>query len=302
MIATGTDIKPVEIVMFMRTVKSRVLFEQMKGRGVRVIDPTELQAVTPDAKAKTHFVIVDCVGADGGRRSPTRSRWSGRRRVSFKALLEHVALGGTDPDYYSSLASRLARLDQQCGAEREPANRGGIRRRVARATSPRRSSTALDADQQEAKRASSSTCRPTRSRPRSRSTRRPRRLLKRAAEPLATKPALRQVLQDLKQQFEQIIDEISKDVLIEAGHSAEAKEKARALVQSFEKFIAENKDEIDALQFFYSRPHKERLRYEDIQQARRRHQSPPRSWTPRAVACLRALEKDKVRGARRSGY
>jgi type I restriction enzyme, R subunit len=44
MIATGTDIKPVEIVMFVRTVKSRLLFEQMKGRGVRVIDPTELQA------------------------------------------------------------------------------------------------------------------------------------------------------------------------------------------------------------------------------------------------------------------
>src|SRR5438552_13884035 len=62
MIATGTDIKPVEIVMFMRTVKSRLLFEQMKGRGVRVIDPTELKAVTTDAAAKTHFVVVDCVG------------------------------------------------------------------------------------------------------------------------------------------------------------------------------------------------------------------------------------------------
>ena len=62
MIATGTDIRPVEIVMFMRTVKSRVLFDQMKGRGVRVINPTELQAVSPDATTKTHFVIVDCVG------------------------------------------------------------------------------------------------------------------------------------------------------------------------------------------------------------------------------------------------
>ena len=29
MIATGTDIKPIEIVMFMRSVESRVLFEQM---------------------------------------------------------------------------------------------------------------------------------------------------------------------------------------------------------------------------------------------------------------------------------
>src|SRR6202035_566316 len=62
MIATGTDVKPLEVVMFMRSVKSRTFFEQMKGRGVRVIDPNDLQAVTRDAKAKTHFVIVDCVG------------------------------------------------------------------------------------------------------------------------------------------------------------------------------------------------------------------------------------------------
>jgi type I restriction enzyme R subunit len=62
MIATGTDIKPLEIVMFMRSVRSRNFFEQMKGRRVRVINPTDSQAVTPDAKVKDHFVIVDCVG------------------------------------------------------------------------------------------------------------------------------------------------------------------------------------------------------------------------------------------------
>ena len=62
MIATGTDIKPLEVVMFLRAVKSRNYFEQMKGRGVRVINPTDFQAVTPDAKTKTHFVLVDCVG------------------------------------------------------------------------------------------------------------------------------------------------------------------------------------------------------------------------------------------------
>src|SRR5206468_4103970 len=62
MIATGTDIKPLEIVMFMRAVKSRNFFEQMKGRGVRVILPNDLKAVTADASCKTHFVLVDCVG------------------------------------------------------------------------------------------------------------------------------------------------------------------------------------------------------------------------------------------------
>src|SRR5207237_7731694 len=61
MIATGTDVKPLEIVFFMRSPRSRVLFEQMKGRGSRVINSTDLIAVTPDAKAKTRFVIVDAV-------------------------------------------------------------------------------------------------------------------------------------------------------------------------------------------------------------------------------------------------
>jgi type I restriction enzyme R subunit len=62
MIATGTDIKPLECVVFMRSVKSRGLFEQMKGRGVRVMPDADFQAVTPDATTKTHFVVVDCVG------------------------------------------------------------------------------------------------------------------------------------------------------------------------------------------------------------------------------------------------
>jgi type I restriction enzyme, R subunit len=65
MIATGTDIKPLEIVMFMRSVKSRSFFEQMKGRGVRVISDTDFQSVTPDAKTKTRFVLVDAVAVCG---------------------------------------------------------------------------------------------------------------------------------------------------------------------------------------------------------------------------------------------
>ena len=63
MIATGTDIKPLECLLFLRDVRSRVYFEQMKGRGTRVLSPTDLQAVSgADARAKTHFIIVDAVG------------------------------------------------------------------------------------------------------------------------------------------------------------------------------------------------------------------------------------------------
>jgi superfamily II DNA or RNA helicase len=61
MIATGTDVRPLEVLIFMRDVKSRVYFEQMKGRGTRVISPTDFQSVTPNA-VKDRFVIVDCVG------------------------------------------------------------------------------------------------------------------------------------------------------------------------------------------------------------------------------------------------
>jgi type I restriction enzyme, R subunit len=148
MIATGTDIKPVEIVMFMRTVKSRLLFEQMKGRGVRVIDPTELQAATPDAAAKTHFIIVDCVGATEAVLSDAQPM-ERKKTVPFKALLEHIALRGTDPDYYSSLANRLARLNLECGPkenQRIEAASGGI----PLADITKAIVIALDPDQQEA--------------------------------------------------------------------------------------------------------------------------------------------------------
>src|SRR6266851_4091475 len=116
LIATGTDIKPVEIVMFMRSVHSRVLFEQMKGRGVRVMNPDELRAVTPDAKAKTHFLIVDCVGVTEKTLSDTKPLEK-NPSLSLKVLLDHVAAGGVKEDYLSSLASRLARIDKQCGPE-----------------------------------------------------------------------------------------------------------------------------------------------------------------------------------------
>jgi type I restriction enzyme R subunit len=111
MLATGTDIRPLEIVMFMREVKSRSFFEQMKGRGVRVIDTNELQAVTPDATTKTHFVIVDAVGVCDQDMHDT-TPLERQRSVSLETLLQQVAFGSTDRDVLSSLASRLSRLDK----------------------------------------------------------------------------------------------------------------------------------------------------------------------------------------------
>ena len=296
MISTGADIRPIEIVMFMRAVKSRVLFEQMKGRGVRVIDARELQAVTPDARAKTHFVIVDCVGVADVPLADTQPL-ERKKTVPFKVLLEHVAMGGTDPAMLSSLASRLARLNRQCGPdedERIAEASGGVGigaisraivegldpdRQIAKARSMFEMPTAEEPTEQQVKQAATT-------------------LLKQAAEPIATRPALRRLLQDIKRQMEQIIDDISLDELIEAGASEEAKRKAKSLVDSFERFIADNKDEIDALQCFYAQPYAKRPRFGDIKALADAIKAPPRAWTPEKLwRAYETLDKDRVRGA-----
>ena len=116
MIATGTDIKPVEVVFFMRNVRSRNFFEQMKGRGVRTISATDFNAVTPDADGKDRFVIVDAVGVTESELSESYSldRYPS---VPFDKLLDMVAMGDREPDTLSSLASRLVRLDRRLSPE-----------------------------------------------------------------------------------------------------------------------------------------------------------------------------------------
>ena len=118
MIATGTDIKPVEIVIFLRLVKSRSFFEQMKGRGVRIIAPDDLKAVTPDAVAKDHFVIVDAVGVCEAEKTDSRPMEK-KPSVSFEKLLQAVALGSTDADVLSSVAARIARMEHRVSGDDE---------------------------------------------------------------------------------------------------------------------------------------------------------------------------------------
>ena len=112
MIATGTDIKPVEVVFFMRHVRSRNFFEQMKGRGVRTISATDFNTVTPDAEGKERFVIIDAVGVTESELSDSYSL-DRHPSVPFERLLDLVAMGDRDPDTLSSLASRLSRLERR---------------------------------------------------------------------------------------------------------------------------------------------------------------------------------------------
>jgi type I restriction enzyme R subunit len=296
MIATGTDIKPVEIVMFMRATKSRVLFEQMKGRGVRVIAEDDLRAVTPDARAKTHFMIVDCVGVTEMDIADTQPL-ERKRNLSFKALLDHVAMGGSDPDMLSSLASRLARLEREFGPDEDRRiaevgdglRLGDITLAIIEALDPdrrldlARERYALAAGDEPTDAQLSAVT---------------HELLRQAVRLLAANPPLRDLLQVIKRQFEQLIDEVSPDELIAAGRSAEATEKARSLVASWEAFIQDNQAEIDALQFFYAQPHARRLHYRDVKALAEAIRLPPRQWTPEKLwQAYELLEHDKVRGA-----
>ena len=110
MIATGTDIKPLEIVFFMRSVRSRGFFEQMKGRGTRTIDDNAFQSVS-DGKRKTHFVLVDAVGVYDREKTddPSLER---NRSLPLKKVLDDVAFGKwkRDADLLYTLAGRLAKL------------------------------------------------------------------------------------------------------------------------------------------------------------------------------------------------
>jgi type I restriction enzyme R subunit len=291
MIATGTDVRPLKCVMFLREVKSRNLFEQMKGRGARVVTTTDLKAVTPDAEAKTHFIIVDAVGVcetDLVDTHPLEKKPS----VSFEKLLDAVAFGNREKDVLSSLASRLARLDRQLNKDDQKIitelaggqSLSAITRGLVDALDPDAGSTATPGCE------GSDTATPGCE---MESTGRSA-----CATVLATNPALRNKLIELKKSYEQTIDTVTKDEVLEAGFSAAAKDKARSVVESFEKFIQEHKDEITALQILYSRPYSQRLTLKGIKDLASSIEKPPRGWTPQVLwRAYETLEKSKVRGA-----
>jgi type I restriction enzyme, R subunit len=293
MIATGTDVRPIEIVFFMRSVRSRTFFEQMKGRGVRVINPTDLQAVTPDARAKTRFVIVDAVGISHEDLTDSVSL-DKKPYVSFEKLLEQVAFGNREPDVLSSLASRLARLDRQLSsADRQ------LLTDVARGRSIRDLSAALvdalDPDVQlEAARKATGQAEPSAAEVAEAGA----QLLAETAKLIASNPDLRNKLIELKQSYEQTIDTTSVDTVLKAGYSEEATEAARGIVHDFEAFIHEHSDEIDALQILFGRPHRRRLTFEQVRELAEAIKRPPRKWTPEVLwEAYERLDKSKVRGS-----
>ncbi|HYG77128.1 MAG TPA: DEAD/DEAH box helicase family protein, partial [Planctomycetota bacterium] len=257
MIATGTDIKAIEVLIFLRDIRSRVYFEQMKGRGTRTLTPTDLQSVSgADARAKTHFVIVDAVGVCESDK--TESRPLDRKpTVPLKKLLQRVVFpGGRDEDTLTTLAARLARLDRELD---EPQ-----RRQIAEASgghTPASLAGALlrscDPDAIAEKAAGRPGAEPQEVAPEEYQAAQ-QQLVKDACEPF-DKLALRETLVTLKGETEQALDVFTPDEVLSQGFDAAAKEKAAGLVQAFRDYLTTHKAEIAALQILFSRPYKKRL-------------------------------------------
>jgi type I restriction enzyme R subunit len=290
MIATGTDVKPLECVFFMRGVKSRTYFEQMKGRGVRVINPTDLQQVTPDARIKDHFVIVDAVGVTETTLMETQPL-DRKPHVALDHLFKDLAFGKRDLDLVSSIADRLARLDLRLSQTDRM-----VLKDLANGTSLREITegliTALDPDHQyEVAKTGMEHAEPSAAELKKAAA----DLVEAAVYPLTSNPDLRLKIVDFRHSYYQIIDETSIDYVLNAGYSTD---RARRTVDDFRQFIEDNKDEITALQILYSHPYRQRLSFKDIRDLANAIGQPPRQWTPEGLwAAYEALDKSKVHGS-----
>lgn len=300
MIATGTDVKPLECLIFMRNIRSLGYFEQMKGRGCRVVDPDVLQSVTPDAKRKTHFVIVDAVGVCEDEKTATKPL-DRKPSVPLDKILNLVAAGAASDDVVSTLASRLSRLD----LEVDPIQQAAIQKAsggksLAELSAGLLKSLDPDANTQLAVETFNV---PEGEEPVE------EQVVQIEREQMATAlkafhdPKLREAILAAKRSLEQVIDEQTPDQLLRAGFDAEALEKAMSMLTSFRKFIEDNKDEIEALQVLYSQPYRAGLKFRHVKELATRLNQPPFFVDPNRPESLTRLwqayevvEPDKVRG------
>ena len=293
MISTGTDIKPLECLLFLRDVKSRVLFEQMKGRGTRTISSTDFKAITPGASTKTHFMIVDAVGVCENDKTDSRPL-ERKKSVAFDKLIMSVALGNMDEDTITSLVGRLARMDREI----EEKDRKEIQKAADGKSLKKIINNLLDAVDPDKKFEKAKKIFKTETPTGNEIKEAGAELAKNACAPFDV-PKLRNAIIDIKKRNEQIIDTVSKDNVIFSGFDEQAKIKARSIVDTFKKFIEENRDEITALQIIYNKPYGSRhLTYEEIKEIAEAIKKPPYHLTPELLwQAYEQLDRSKVRGA-----
>jgi len=257
MIATGTDVKPLECLLFMRDVKSRNYFEQMKGRGTRIINLDDLKKVTPSAKlTKDHYVIVDAVGVTKSLKTDSRPLEK-KPGVPLKDLLAAITIGARDEDLFTSLANRLTRLEKQLSDKEkstfaDKANSKTITQVVKELLNAYNPDTLEDlrlkVEQENPDAAPIEK----------------EEKLKTLTAALQNQAAntfngdLNDYIENVRKAHEQIIDLVNPDKVTAVGWDKDNKDKAQELIKTFADWIARHKDEITALQIFYGQPYRRR--------------------------------------------
>ena len=299
MIATGTDIKPLEGVVFLRMVRSKALFEQMKGRGVRVMADADFQAISPDGGSKTEFVVIDCVGVmEVVKADPPLD---GDPSMPFRKLLELVRMGNRDEEVLSALASRLDRMERRLTPEQHaelaavpeaPLLRNLVVHMLDQLNP--------DLEEQQARElfAVPATDAPTeKQRHQAR-----KQLLDEAAEPLASNPPLCEALLRIRQAQEITVDVLTADKLTFAGarpdQNLNYETAAGHLTSEFEAYCRENRDQLDALSVLYAKPYRQRITRAKLMELAQAIQRPPRQWTTEALwQAYEQVEANRVKGA-----
>lgn len=252
MIATGTDIQAVECLIFMRDVRSKNYFEQMKGRGTRVISKDALQQVTPSAtENKDHFVIIDAVGVTRSKKTETRAL-ERKPGISLKNLMMNIALGSRDADTLTSLANRIIRLN----AQMSPAEQKEFAETVGRTASQTAEQllNAFDEDCITSSAQSAFHCvTPTPEQ----FAQAQKNAIADAVKPFHN-PNVRDFIENVRRSHEQIIDNVNLDHVIFSGFDTQRESNATQVIQNFRTFIEENKDEIMALRILYSQTYHDR--------------------------------------------
>lgn len=258
MIATGTDVKPLEVLLFMRDVKSINYFEQMKGRGTRTIDADALKEVSATANSKTHFVIVDAIGATKSKKTDSRPL-ERQPTVPMKDLLHAVTMGVADEDLFLSLANRLIRLEKQItDKEKEKLLEFSGGKNLKQIT--KELITAYDPDEIESRAQVAVDKIPVQDR----SPALIEDAKKTAQEELARQAAstfngeLNDYLENVRREHEQIIDSINIDMVTKSEWDTTSVDKATAIIKDFTEYLELNKDEIKALSIFYNQPYNRR--------------------------------------------
>ena len=252
MIATGIDVKPIECLIFMRDVRSKNYFEQMKGRGTRTLGMDDLQKVTPSATGnKDHFVIIDTVGVTKSKKSDTRPL-ERKPTISMKELMLNVALGAKDSDTLTSLANRVIRLNSRLTASERKMFESKVG--AAPQTIAERLLNAFDEDViLNQAQTDTGVSKPTEEQLAAAQN----ALVTEAVRPFHD-PDIRDYIENVRRSHDQIIDSVNLDTVLFSGYDTQREENADRAIATFREFIEENKDEIIALRIIYDQKYADR--------------------------------------------